>query len=160
MGKLRGKQIILCAAVFFVAFIPVNAKSNTLSARAETACEDFGLAYGIQPELIEAVVLVESGGDKYATNKSCKGLMQISERWHQDRMKKLGVTDIYDERDNIKVGTDYLAELFVEYEDPCLVLDLYNGNAKAFEYYEAGVVSEYANKVLTLSAELEREHGK
>lgn len=86
--------------------------------------------------------------------------MQVSERWHQDRMERLGVTDIYDERGNIKVGTDYLAELFEEYEEPTLVLDIYNGNSKAFEYYEQGIVSEYADKVLTRAAELEKIHGK
>ena len=70
------------------------------------------------------------------------------------------MTDIYDERWNVKVGTDYLAELFEEYEDTCLVLDIYNGNSKAFEYYEAGIISEYADKVISLSEELERENGK
>ena len=86
--------------------------------------------------------------------------MQVSQKYHSDRMQRLGVTDLYDEKGNIKVGTDYLAELFREYEDPCLVLDIYNGNSKAFEYYEQGVVSDYAGKVLDRAEELERIHGK
>ena len=75
-------------------------------------------------------------------------------------MKRLGVTDLYDERGNVKVGADYLQELFREYEDPCLVLDIYNGNSQAFSNYERGIVSDYAGGVLERAAELERLHGK
>ena len=155
-----GELIMLITAIFTAVSVPIEKQSNNLSVRAVTACEDYGLAYDIQPELIEAIILVESGGEQYAENGYCKGLMQVSTKWHADRMEKLGVTDIYDERWNVKVGTDYLAELFEEYEDTCLVLDIYNGNSKAFEYYEAGIVSDYADKVISLSEELEKENGK
>lgn len=37
--------------------------------------------------------------------------MQISSAWHQERMERLGVTDLKNPFGNILVGVDYLAEL-------------------------------------------------
>lgn len=86
-------------------------------------------------------------------------MMQVSGRWHKDRMKRLDVQDIYDERGNILVATDYLLELFEEYEDVTRILDEYNGNSAAAGNEERGIVSEYAETVLERAAELERAHG-
>jgi soluble lytic murein transglycosylase-like protein len=102
----------------------------------------------------------ESGGNQYAENGSCKGLMQVSVRWHADRMEKLGVADIYDEYGNILVATDYISELREDYEEVSYVLDVYNGNSKATYNYENGILSVYAENVLERSAELERLRGK
>ena len=131
-----------------------------LSNEAIEACEKYGEEYSICPELLEAIIEAESGGNQYAKCGSCKGLMQISSKWHADRMERLGVTDIYDVDGNIHLGADYLAELFEEYGEASYVLDIYNGNSKAEDYYEQGILSDYANKVLTLSEKLERLHGK
>ena len=81
--------------------------------------------------------------------------MQISEDWHQDRMEKYGVTDLTDPYDNILLGVDYLAELFRHYEDPAMVLMVYNGDSRAWDYWETGEMSEYAAKILERAAELE-----
>lgn len=86
--------------------------------------------------------------------------MQISVKWHKGRMKRLGVTDLFDERGNILVATDYLTELRDEYHEISLVLDIYHGDSKSFENYENGVASDYARAILERSAELERMHGK
>lgn len=119
-------------------------------------CEEYCMC----PELVMAIVERESSGQTDAVNGDCKGLMQVSERWHADRMKHLGVTDLYDPYGNIIIGVDYLSELATEYEDIALVLDIYSGNSKAFQNYENGVVSDYAEKILERTAELERLHGK
>ncbi|MBQ1575204.1 MAG: lytic transglycosylase domain-containing protein [Clostridiales bacterium] len=131
-----------------------------LSDEAVEACEKYGEEYNICPELLMSIIETESGGNQYAQCDSCKGLMQVSTKWHADRMKRLGVTDIYDVDGNVHVGTDYLAELFEKYEDAPYVLDIYNGNSKADDYYEAGIISDYADEVLTRSEQLERLHGK
>ena len=73
--------------------------------------------YHICPEMVMAIIEHESSGQADGTNGGCKGLMQINEKYHTERMKRLGVTDIYDPYGNILVGCDYLAELFAEYED-------------------------------------------
>lgn len=119
-------------------------------------CEE----YCICPELVMAIIEKESSGQADAVNGDCKGLMQVSERWHTDRMERLGVTDLYDPYGNIIIGVDYLAELATEYEDIALVLDIYSGNSKAFQNYEHGIVSIYAKEILERTAELERLHEK
>lgn len=128
----------------------------------EEAAEKYGEEYNIAPEFLEAIAYTESRYQADAENGSCKGLMQISVKWHADRMEELGVTDIYDPDGNMHVAADYLSELFHKYEDPGLVLMHYNGASReaVTEYIETGNMSEYTEKTLALSEDLERRHGK
>lgn len=113
--------------------------------------------YHICPEMIMAIVEHESSGQADATNGGCKGLMQINEKYHTERMNRLGVTDIYDPYGNILVGCDYLAELFAEYEDMSIVLMKYNGTSGAVEKgYENR--TKYADEIIKRTMELERLH--
>ena len=167
---MRKKTITMAAVLVVTVLFSSTSSAQTLhksereeirlSDEAIEACEKYGEEYHICPELLESIIEAESGGNQYARHGSCKGLMQVSTRWHTNRMERLGVTDIYDVDGNVHVGADYLAELFEEYEDASYVLDIYNGNSKAEEYYEQGIISDYADKVLTLSEKLERLHGK
>ena len=151
-------KIWLVAALFM--FFPMSAKAEDtyLSADIVASCEKYGEEYGICPELLEAMIERESTGNQYAENGSCKGLMQISERWHKDRMEKLGITDIYDVDSNIHLGADYISELAETYGEVCLVLAIYHGESNALTNEERGIVSPYASSILERSAELEREH--
>ncbi len=128
-----------------------------ISDTAYDACVEYGEEYGICAELLMAIIERESNGQPDAESKGCKGLMQISAKWHNDRMKRLGVTDIFDERGNIIVGTDYLSELFGRYGDPAIALMVYNGDSRALE---EGYISDYASWILERSTELERIHVK
>ena len=122
----------------------------------EIICQDKHIC----PELVESIIEAESSWNPKAQNGDCIGLMQVSESWHQDRMERLGVTDLTEPYDNILVGVDYLSELFERYEDVGAVLMKWNGDSRLTEYIETGELSEYAEKVLSRSAELERLHGK
>lgn len=123
--------------------------------------EEIGSEYGICPELLQAMVFCESSNNsKVVSDGGDTGYMQVNKKWHKDRMKRLGVTDLTDGYGNILVGTDYLAELAEEYEDIPLVLMKYNGDSRADKLYQEGKMSEYAEKILNLSAELERLHEK
>lgn len=150
------------ATPFVVGFllwaIPVKAAEpeDSILAYMEVVAED----YGICPEFIQAIIERESGWDPEAVNGDCVGLMQISEHWHRNRMEQLGTVDLTDPRDNILVGVDYLAELFDKYEDPGMVLLVYNGDSRAKTYWETGELSDYAIDILERSAELERRNGK
>lgn len=124
---------------------------------AQEACVKYGEEYGICSELLMAIIERESSGRPDAESGGCKGLMQISDRWHKDRMERLEVTDIYDVDGNIHVGADYLAELFEKYEDVGIVLMVYHGEKDAATKTE---LSDYADWILTRSAELERMNGK
>lgn len=113
-------------------------------------CEEVGEQYGVDPFIILAMIDEESGGNLRAENGSCKGLMQVSEYWHADRMENLGVTDLFDARSNILVGTDYLAEL-IEKNGGNIGASLmeYNGDSNWNEYLNGQCeLSNYARRVL------------
>lgn len=154
--------IILCSAMLFGVTETVTAKDRDtyISVDARAACVKFGTEYGICPELLMAMIEAESSGRQYATNGNCTGLMQVDPRWHQDRMERLGVTDLFDVNGNVRVAADYLIELAERYGDLPVVLMKYNGDSRAEWHYETGFVSDYAEKIMTRSAELERIHGK
>ncbi len=116
--------------------------------------------YGICPELIMAVIEAESAGDPDAVSSSgCIGLMQIKPQFAEERMDKLGVTDLYDPYSNILVGVDILAELAEKYDDLPTVLMCYNEGeySGAIKRAEAGKYSSYAEKVMQRAIELEEQ---
>ena len=129
-----------------------------ISRHAYDACVKYANEYCICPEFVMAIIERESTGDPKATNGSCKGLMQISEKWHVDRMDRLDVKDIYDTVGNIHVGVDYLSELFLKYEDAATVLMVYHGENDAVLKASRGEISDYAKGILERSKELERLH--
>ena len=161
--KIKLAIAFMCC-VTLLTFMCVGAKAETretwISDDAYSYCYEIGNQYNICPELLMAVIEKESSGKSNATNGGCVGLMQVSARWHKDRMLRLGATDLYCERDNILVAADYLSELFQKYKEPSLVLDIYNGNSNAMWNYENGVISDYAGYILNRASELERLHGK
>ncbi len=138
-------------------FIP---KAETyLSEEIQASCDKYAEEYGISRYVLYALIEVESSGRQYVTSPSgtCKGLCQVNDKIHAERMERLGVTDIYDIDGNIHVATDYLMELAEEsgYGDISYVLDRYNGNSKAAYYLENGILSKYAKKILDRAFELE-----
>ena len=120
-----------------------------------------GEIYGISPEFLASIAYYESRWNPDVSNGSCKGLMQVSERWHKNRMKKLGVSNLKDPYGNMMVAADYLRELFEKYDDPAVVLMKYNGDSRAEKFIKGSAgISQYAENVLEKSMELERKHGK
>ena len=104
-----------------------------------TACEEFGIPYGIALGLIEKETQFHNviGDDGAST-----GYMQIQQKWHWDRMDRLGVTDLLDPEGNFRVGCDFLAELYGKYGDWGIALTVYNKG------HNPGYVSNYAYEVL------------
>jgi soluble lytic murein transglycosylase-like protein len=152
--------LLVAALTMPIATANAQSRDTYISDTAYEACVEYGEEYGICPELLMAIAERESGGNPTAESGGCSGLMQISAKWQKPRIESLGVEDIYDERSNILVATDYLSELFEEYGEVSLVLDKYNGNSKAEYNYNNGIISDYARKILIRSEELERLHGK
>lgn len=122
--------------------------------------EELGQAYNICPELIQAIGWRESRFHPDVENGGCVGIMQVSPKWHKDRMDKLGVTDLTDTRQNMTVAVDYLADLVKDEEDMEEVLMRYHGESRIMERLDAGEMSAYVEAILTLSAELECRNGK
>ena len=157
----KWKMLLSVCCLTLLVTHPVNAKEiedANMSIQAYDACVVFANEYCICPELVMAIIERESEGDPNATNGSCKGIMQISEKWHADRIDRLGVMDIYDTVGNIRVGVDYLSELFLEYEDAATVLMVYHGEEDAVAKSSRGEISDYAKCILERSQELERLH--
>lgn len=148
--------VLACAVAVIDRKVEAAERQEELEEYIEAICEPRHIC----PELVEAMIERESRWNPEAVNGDCMGLMQISERWHRERMERLGVTDLLEPYDNILVGVDYMAELFERYEDPGTVLMVYHGEKNAIEKASSGGISGYADWILTRSAELEREHGK
>lgn len=106
--------------------------------------------YGMDPFLIKSIIKQESNFNPECYYNGCYGLMQINKRWHIQRMKKLGVTDLNDPYGNILVGVDYLKELNTKHKDIRLTLMMYNMDHKsAMRLYKQGKLSKYAKEVLS-----------
>lgn len=138
------------------AMIEAPAYEDTyIKAEYVETCVQIGEEYGICPELLMAIIERESSGKADAENGSCKGLCQISEKWHAERMEELGITDIFDPESNIRLCADYLMELGAKYGDVAIVLGVYHGEGEAQIR-----ISNYTEWILERSEELERAHGK
>lgn len=122
--------------------------------------EELGRQYSICPETIQAVCWVESRFDPEAENDGCTGIMQVSGKWHKDRMERLGVEDLKDTEGCMRVAVDYLAELVEDGEDMEAALMRYHGESRIRERLSEGELSEYVDKVLAVSAMLEQRNGK
>lgn len=122
--------------------------------------EELGELYCICPELIQAICYVESTFRTDVENGGCIGIMQVAEKWHRDRMERLGVTDLKDMRQCMTVAVDYLAELAADGEDLEVALMRYHGESNIRDRLNAGETSWYVEKVLRISAALETYHGK
>ena len=99
----------------------------------------------IDTAVVVAMIWHESRYDEKAIGDNGKsfGLMQIQPRWHEERINRLGVTDLLDGAQNVIVGIDFLDEL----------LDRYNGDyGAALTAYNQGhfygTVSRYADIIL------------
>ena len=113
----------------------------------------------ISPALVIAIIETESNYDTkcIGDDGEAEGLMQIQTRWHQDRMKKLGIADLTNPKQNVQVGVDYLLELFDINPETQWVLDAFNGGqAYADKMQEKKIDTDYSQKILKRAAELER----
>lgn len=104
--------------------------------------------YGLNPGVVKALIEEESGwvASAEGDNGQSVGLMQIQERWHKERMKRLGVTDLYDPEQNITLGCDILSELVNKYGNYRDALSVYNsGNTVEGREYADRILSNARN---------------
>ncbi len=80
--------------------------------------------YGVQPDLVYAVISIESNFDQFAlSRKGAQGLMQLMPATAQ----QLGVSDPFDAADNVDGGVRYLRYLLDKFGgDTRLALAAYN----------------------------------
>lgn len=89
--------------------------------------------HNIRPDLVRAVVQVESAFNPYAVSpKGAQGLMQLM----PDTARELGVSNPFNPFENIKAGVRYLRQLLDRYNnDEVLALAAYNAGPKAVAKY-------------------------
>jgi hypothetical protein len=116
----------------------------------EPLVQEYASRHALRPELVRAVIHVESGFNPRATSPvGAMGLMQLMPA----TARELGVRDPYDPAQNIGGGTKYLRQLLDKYEgNEELALAAYNAGSGAVDKYGQRVppyreTQDYVKKV-------------
>lgn len=99
----------------------------------ESLVKQIAPLYAIDPQLVMAVIAVESGFNAHAVSpKNAQGLMQLV----PETAARFGVKQVFDPKENIRGGVAYLRWLMALYQgDVKLVLAAYNAGERAVEQY-------------------------
>ena len=123
-------------------------------------CREAGVDYYMVLAMIER----ESGYRYDATGDSgnSKGLLQVQERFHKDRMQAVGATDLYNPYDNMRVAVHFLKEIQDRYlasSGAHCVLMVYNmGATGANRLWAEGIYSTaYTRQILQRAQEIRQE---
>jgi soluble lytic murein transglycosylase-like protein len=129
--------------------------SHTVGERFESFVLGHAARNNVRPDLVRAVIQVESGFNPRARSpKGAMGLMQLMPA----TALTLGVRDPYDPDENIRGGTTYLRQLLDRYRgDERLALAAYNAGAGAVDKYGRTVppyreTRDYVRKVGSAAA--------
>lgn len=124
----------------------------------EEHISDLAERYGVEEELVRAVIRMESGGKTNAvSSKGAMGLMQIM----PGTAKMLGVDDPFDPVQNLEGGIKYLSQLSDKYEgDLEKTLAAYNaGPGRVDSYGGVPPFTETENYVKNVLAQYRKNSG-
>jgi Rod binding domain-containing protein len=120
------------------AFIPSKTSTDTQSlqngiSQWQTYINEASRKFGVDTNLIAAVIAQESAGNPSAVSpKGAKGLMQLMD----STASEVGVSQVFQPRQNILGGTKYLRQLLDKYNgDETLALASYNAGPAAVDKY-------------------------
>ncbi|MBM4289982.1 MAG: lytic transglycosylase domain-containing protein [Deltaproteobacteria bacterium] len=119
--------------------------------RWDSLIQESSRRHGVDPNLVRAVMMVESGGNPRAeSKKGAIGLMQLM----PETAKGLGVKDPWDPAQNIEGGAKYLRENLGKFGNTTMALAAYNAGPGNVQKHR-GVppfeeTQNYVSKVLDL----------
>jgi soluble lytic murein transglycosylase-like protein len=124
--------------------LPTDSKADVPSTLAERCVQHYAAHYRVPPELIAALIDVESRWNPHAlSNKGAMGLMQLM----PDTARRYGAVQPFDVEQNIAAGTRYVTTLMWEFHgDLRLVAAAYNAGdrwvgQKQLNYRNADVIA-------------------
>ncbi len=133
---LSDRRLDPAAATYAVPHAPAirttrPASVEGVQAPFEPLVQEHAARQGLRPDLVRAVIQVESGFNPKATSpKGAMGLMQLM----PGTARELGVLNAYDPVENIRGGTTYLRQLLDRYEgNEELALAAYNAGSTAVD---------------------------
>ena len=114
----------------------VRATRSVVSSRArayDDLISEHSRNHGVRPDLVRAVMQVESGFNPYARSpKGAMGLMQLM----PSTAKQYGVKNAFNPAENVRAGVAYLRELLDRYDNKEeLALAAYNAGPGAVDKY-------------------------
>jgi Rod binding domain-containing protein len=115
--------------------IKTNAKDTSATlAQWTTLINQASDEYGVDSNLIAAVIVQESGGNPRAVSpKGAKGLMQLMD----STAREMGMQQAFNPQQNILAGTKYLSQMLERYNgDEALALASYNAGPAAVDQYK------------------------
>jgi soluble lytic murein transglycosylase-like protein len=110
---------------------PYDAVLLAEAGKFDPLIESAAAATAVEPELLRAVIAVESGFDPRALSKAgAAGLMQLM----PETARRYGVRDRFDPRQNVYAGARHLKALIERYDhDVRLALAAYNAGERAVD---------------------------
>jgi len=132
-------------------FALCSTKAAVSAVHLEHSIERYSRQQGLDPDLIRAIIQVESGFEPRAVSSAgAKGLMQIM----PGTQKELGLEDPFDPEANLKAGIRYFRKMLDRFQCPEMALAAYNAGPSRVER-EGGIpplkeTQEYVQKVLEI----------
>ena len=103
--------------------------------------------YGVDPDLVSAVLYVESCGDPYSVSpRGALGLMQLT----PPTAEYLGVSDALDPEQNIRGGVKYLAWLIARYDETSALLAYNAGMGTLERNHIPAETRQFLERVITI----------
>jgi soluble lytic murein transglycosylase-like protein len=133
------------------------------SAQYDPIIENAAASAAVESNLLRAVIVVESGYNSHAVSRrGAVGLMQLMPA----TAIRFGVFDLYDPRENVRAGAQYLKFLIDRFgHDVKLALAAYNAGEEAVDRSGGRIplnaeTQAYVPKVMAVYRLLSGEHGR
>lgn len=131
----------------------VSAKETiTIPDDVREYCIKYAEEYELSPYLLMSICWQETRCRANLENAGCKGMCQISEKYHKSEMELLDLNDLFDAEQNIQLCAYIIKQLSDKNDDEYYILMCYNcGSSRGKKLYKQGIRTKYAKTVITNS---------